>query len=117
MTIPPPFDSGAGGEAKLLLGCDLARWRSDRIEGEPRELSPHGPEAVRAATLGREGFHNDPADRFIAATALVGGRTVLITDEEILPGAATYNASTSAVKARYPTDSAAASQQPAAAWV
>ena len=34
--------------------------------------------------LGREGFHNDPADRFIVATALVGGHTLLTTDREIL---------------------------------
>ena len=33
---------------KLLLGCDPARWRSDRIEGGLRELPLHGPEAVRA---------------------------------------------------------------------
>ena len=69
---------------KLLLGCDPARWRSDRIEGGMRELPLHGPEAVRAVMLGREGFHNDPADRFIVATALVGGHTLLTTDREIL---------------------------------
>ena len=49
-----------------------------------RELPLHGPEAVRAVMLGREGFHNDPADRFIVATALVGGHTLLTTDREIL---------------------------------
>ena len=69
---------------KLLLGCDPARWRSDRIEGGLRELPLHGPEAVRAVMLGREGFGNDPADRFIVATALVGGHTLLTTDREIL---------------------------------
>ena len=69
---------------KLLLGCDPARWRSDRIEGGLRELPLHGPEAMRAVMLGREGFGNDPADRFIVATALVGGHTLLTTDREIL---------------------------------
>ena len=34
--------------------------------------------------LGRDGFHNEPADRFIVATALVGGHTLLTTDREIL---------------------------------
>ena len=69
---------------KLLLGCDPDRWRSDRIEGGLRDLPLHGPEVVRAVMLGREGFHNDPADRFIVATALVGGHTLLTTDREIL---------------------------------
>ena len=49
-----------------------------------RELPLHGPEAVRAAALGREGFHSDPADRFIVATALIGGHTLMTTDRQIL---------------------------------
>ena len=44
----------------------------------------HGTEAVRAVALEREGFHRDPADRFIVATALLGGHTLLTTDREIL---------------------------------
>lgn len=69
---------------KLLLGCEPARWRQDRIDSGLRELPLHGAEAVRAAVLGREGFHNDPADRFIVATALVGGHTLLTADRQIL---------------------------------
>ena len=69
---------------KLVLGCDPARWRSDRIADGIRELPLHGTEAVRAVALGREGFHKDPADRFIVATAVVGGHTLLTTDREIL---------------------------------
>ena len=62
---------------RLVLGCDPARWRSDRIADGMRELPLHGTEAVRAVALGREGFHRDPADRFIVATALLGGHTLL----------------------------------------
>ena len=69
---------------KLVLGCDPARWRSDRIADGIRELPLRGTEAVRAVALGREGFHGDPADRFIMATALLGGHTLLTTDREIL---------------------------------
>lgn len=69
---------------KLVLGCEPARWRRDRLDDGLRELPLRGAEAVRAATLGREGFHNDPADRFIVATALVGGHTLLTADRAIL---------------------------------
>ncbi len=69
---------------KLVLGCDPARWRSDRIADGMRELPLHGTEAVRAAALGREDIHRDPADRFIVATTLLGGHTLLTTDQEIL---------------------------------
>lgn len=69
---------------KLSLGCEPARWRRDRLDDGLRELPLQGPEAVRAAVLGRDGFHNDPADRFIVATALVGGHTLLTSDREIL---------------------------------
>lgn len=69
---------------KLVLGCDPARWRMDRISDGLRELPLYGSEAVRAVALGHEGFHKDPADRFIVATALVGGHTLLTTDRRIL---------------------------------
>jgi len=69
---------------KLMLGCEPARWRRDRLDDGLRELPLQGSEAVRAATLGRDGFHNDPADRFIVATALVGGHTLLTADRAIL---------------------------------
>lgn len=69
---------------KLILGCEPARWRRDRLDDGLRELPLQGAEAVRAATLGRDGFHNDPADRFIVATALVCGHTLLTADRAIL---------------------------------
>ncbi|MDE0669430.1 MAG: type II toxin-antitoxin system VapC family toxin [bacterium] len=69
---------------KLVLGCEPARWRRERLEDGLRELPLGGTEAVRAAALGRDGFHNDPADRFIVATALVGGHTLLTSDRAIL---------------------------------
>ncbi|WP_420613817.1 PIN domain-containing protein [Candidatus Spongiisocius sp.] len=77
-------DSDPGGKEQTGLGCDAARWRSDRIADGLRELPLHGTEAVRAVALEREGFHRDPADRFIVATALLGGHTLLTTDREII---------------------------------
>ena len=77
---------------KLILGYDPARWRSDRIADGIRELPLHGTEAVRAAALGREGFMETrqtgsswrPPRSAVAATAPLGGHTLLPTDREIL---------------------------------
>ena len=69
---------------RLVLGCNSARWCSDRTPTGCASCPLHGTEAVRAVALGREGFHRDPADRFIVATALLGGHTLLTTDREIL---------------------------------
>jgi len=69
---------------KIALGCEPSRWRLDRIGEGLRELPLHGSEAVLAVELGRRGFHQDPADRFIVATALIGGHTLFTTDQEIL---------------------------------
>ena len=39
--------------------------------------------AVAAGLLGDDGFHGDPADRFIAATAISGGAELVTRDERI----------------------------------
>lgn len=39
--------------------------------------------AIRAAELGDEGFHPDPADRFITATAMIGGFRLATSDRKI----------------------------------
>lgn len=69
---------------KIALGCEASRWRLDRIGEGLRELPLRGPEAVHAVELGQRGFHKDPADRFIVATAQIGGHTLLTTDQKIL---------------------------------
>lgn len=40
--------------------------------------------AIRAAELGDEGFHPDPADRFITATAIIGGLQLVTADRKIV---------------------------------
>ncbi len=40
--------------------------------------------AIRAAELGDEGFHPDPADRFITATAIIGGFHLATADRKII---------------------------------
>ena len=69
---------------RLALPASLDVWRRERIAAGLIELPLHGEEAVRAAQLGTEGFHRDPADRFIVATALTGGHTLVTADPQIL---------------------------------
>ena len=40
--------------------------------------------AIRSVELGAQGFHPDPADRIIAATAIVGGHQLATADEAII---------------------------------
>ena len=69
---------------RLSLSATPEAWRQERIAEGLIELPLHGEEALRAVRLGNEGFHRDPADRFIVATALVGGHTLVTSDQQIL---------------------------------
>ena len=40
--------------------------------------------AIRSVELGASGFHPDPADRIITATAIVGGYQLATADEAII---------------------------------
>lgn len=67
---------------RLVLNGDLRWWRADWIEADVTEIDLIGPIVLRAESL--DGFHPDPADRFIVATALVHGATLITADEKIL---------------------------------
>ncbi len=69
---------------RLTLSTAPETWRHERIADGLVELPLHGEEVLRAVRLGEEGFHRDPADRFIVATALVGGHTLVTSDQQIL---------------------------------
>lgn len=69
---------------RLTLSATPEEWRQARIADGLVELPLHGEEALRAVRLGEEGFHRDPADRFIVATALIGGHTLVTSDQQIL---------------------------------
>lgn len=58
-------------------------YRRMRVDGL-QTISVSADIAFRAAELGDEGFHADPADRIITATALVGGYQLATADEKIL---------------------------------
>lgn len=49
-----------------------------------REIAPTGDLMVRAVQLGDEGFHKDPMDRIIVATALQGGLQLATADAQII---------------------------------
>lgn len=69
---------------RLTLATAPQTWRQERIADGLVELPLHGEEALRAVRLGEDGFHRDPADRFIVATALIGGHTLVTSDQQIL---------------------------------
>lgn len=56
---------------RVSLDRPAARWVRAALDEDPRtvELPLTSVIAVRAAGLGTEGLHGDPADRFIYATA------------------------------------------------
>ena len=39
--------------------------------------------AIESSLLGTSGFHGDPMDRLIAATAIVGGHSLVTADRQI----------------------------------
>lgn len=57
-------------------------WRLDWLKAGLEEIPLDGANAVAATTLAA--FHADPADRFIVATALARGATLVTADQAIL---------------------------------
>lgn len=56
---------------KLRLDRDVRMWVNQALQAENVVLAELTAEAaVTAGLLGQDGFHGDPADRLIAATAL-----------------------------------------------
>jgi len=67
---------------RIALGADPDRFRADALAGGFRECPLTGEIAVRGAAL--RGLHPDPADRFIVASAIVNGATLVTADERLL---------------------------------
>jgi PIN domain nuclease of toxin-antitoxin system len=67
---------------RIDLDRDPVAWMDDSLREEHIELLPLTP-AVAVASAQLEGFHGDPADRLIVATALTHG-AVLATKDEAL---------------------------------
>ena len=67
---------------RLRLPTSVREWRDAVLAAGALELPLDGAVAVRALEL--SGLHDDPADRFIVATALVHGATLMTADERLL---------------------------------
>jgi PIN domain nuclease of toxin-antitoxin system len=67
---------------RIRLVQPIEAWRVRLIGQGVRELPPTGEVGIAAATL--LDFHPAPADRFITATALLYGATLVTADDRIL---------------------------------
>jgi PIN domain nuclease of toxin-antitoxin system len=67
---------------RLQLPSSVRAWRDAVIAAGAIELPLDGNVAVRALDL--SGLHDDPADRFIVATALVHEAALVTADERLL---------------------------------
>jgi len=67
---------------RLALARSVVAWRGALLAAGVRELPLTGDIGARAVEL--DGLHADPADRFILATALAEGATLVTADERLL---------------------------------
>ncbi|TAH43967.1 MAG: type II toxin-antitoxin system VapC family toxin [Betaproteobacteria bacterium] len=67
---------------RISLPCTVETWRADLLAAGLVEVPLDGRIAVLAAGL--ENLHRDPADRFIAATALHKDAVLVTADEKLL---------------------------------
>lgn len=67
---------------RLRLPASPAEWREAVLAAGAVELPLDGAVAVRALEL--SGLHEDPADRFIVASALLHGAALMTADERLL---------------------------------
>jgi PIN domain nuclease of toxin-antitoxin system len=73
---------------RVVLGRPLAQWMAKAVSAPGLSVEPLLPQtAVEAYSL-PDGFHRDPADRLIVATARVTGAALMTRDRRILDYAA-----------------------------
>lgn len=78
---------------RVDLGMPPEEWRIAHIRRGVTEIHLTGRIAVQAADLhARQGFHRDPGDQIIAATAISEKSPLATTDQRILDWAAKTNA-------------------------
>ncbi len=70
------------GRGRLVLPLPAVPWRRNLLETGVQEVPVTGDIGILAAEL--QDFHNDPADRIIAATAQLQGAVLLTADARIL---------------------------------
>ena len=68
---------------RIDLGCHPATWRVERLMSGLLEIPIDGDLAVESVLLMNSGFHRDPADQLIVATAMRTGMELATFDAEI----------------------------------
>jgi PIN domain nuclease of toxin-antitoxin system len=69
---------------RIDLGMSPERWLQERVRDGLRVV-PVTPEiAVAASLLETTGFHGDPMDRLITATAMAGDHTLVTADRKVV---------------------------------
>ncbi len=69
---------------RIDLGCHPGVWRRERLRSGLREIPIGGEMAVESVLLMNTGFHNDPADQLIVATAMLAGLRLATMDRKII---------------------------------
>ena len=69
---------------RIDLGCNPAVWRRERLQSGLKEIPVGGEIAVESVLLMNSGFHADPADQLIVATAMLEGMRLATTDRRIV---------------------------------
>ena len=68
---------------RIDLGCHPATWRRERLMSGLLEIPIDGDLAVESVLLMNSGFHRDPADQLIVATAMRTGMELVTFDSAI----------------------------------
>ena len=71
-------------KGRVDLGMSPERWLQERVRDGLRVVPVTADIAVRAPMLETTGFHGDPIDRLIAATAMQGDHTLVTADRKIV---------------------------------
>ncbi len=69
-------------KGRLEMHMSISVWRQNLINNGLQEMSLSGNIAIQSALL--QGFHGDPADRMIVATAIESKLTLCTADNKIL---------------------------------
>ena len=79
-------------DEKVNLGMPPEAWRKAHLRRGVLEIPLTGDIAIQAADLyARQGFHRDPGDQIIVATAISSRSTLATTNHNILQWAAKTN--------------------------
>ena len=68
---------------RVDLGMPPEPWANSCMDNGLHIIPVSARIAIKSPMLGTSGFHGDPFDRFIAATAIVGGHSLVTADRQI----------------------------------